>query len=50
MSGAEEHPHFILTELLPQQIPGNRPVGFAQVIQLVQAFERIAGLGIVTHA
>ncbi len=50
MGCAEEHPHFILGQLLVQQIPGNGAVGLTQVIQLVQALERIAGLSVVTHA
>ena len=49
MGGAEEHTDLVLPKLLVQQIPGNRPVGLAQVIQLMQAFERIASLGIITH-
>ena len=49
MGGAEEHPYFVLGQLFPQQIPGNGAVGLAEVIQLVQAFQRITGLCIVTH-
>ncbi len=49
MGGAEEDPYLVLGELLVQQIPGNRPVGLAQVIQLMQALQRIPGLGIVAH-
>ncbi len=50
MGGAEEHPYFVLGQLFAQQIPGNGAVGLAQVIQLMQAFEGIAGLSVVTHA
>ncbi|MNR16957.1 hypothetical protein D3C85_1335910 [compost metagenome] len=50
MSGAEEDPYLVLGELLIQQIPGDGAVGLAQVIQLVQALQRSASLGIVTHA
>ncbi len=49
MGGAQEHPYFILSQLFAQQIPGNGAVGLAQVIQLVQALERIAGFGVAAH-